>query len=247
MLCPFCHVAVRNVQTVDRENDPDWPENEADWRSLDACPTCGWWCMTRYSGFSHDCYATRYEEQCTGILRNLDVSDVSIPTVELSNYLTVCYNKRFEVHPKRFEDIVAGVFSDFGYSVRVTSYSYDRGIDVVILDGNNNDIVGIQVKRTRRKVGAEQIRSLNGALLLNNLTSGVFVTTSEFTRGAKRTADGYAQGGYPIELVDAEGFYDRLRISRRPFYTGFDDPDAPFRHICKSTTPWQTTYSEIDW
>jgi restriction system protein len=105
------------------------------------------------------------------------------------------------------------VFADFGYRVRVTSFSGDDGIDVSALEGNSGELVGIQVKRYRDKIEAEQIRSLAGALILNRMTRGIFVTTSEFTRRAKTTAERYEQIGLPIVLSDSEDFYDKLSIS----------------------------------
>lgn len=85
----------------------------------------------------------------------------------------------FEAHPKLFEDVVCSVFRDFGWNARVTACSGDDGIDVV-LDGESDSTVGVQVKRYKKekKIEAEQIRSLAGALLVNGHTKGIFVTTS---------------------------------------------------------------------
>ena len=66
------------------------------------------------------------------------------------------------------------------------SYSRDGGIDVVILDGDGGETAGIQVKPYAGKIEAEQIRAFTGSLYLNEMTSGVFVTTSSFTKGTER-------------------------------------------------------------
>ena len=113
-------------------------------------------------------------------------------------------HERFLLNPKVFEDIVGSIFADHGFTVRVTSYSGDDGIDVILLDGQDNAEVGVQVKRYRGKIEAEQIRSLAGALALSEMPKGVFVTTSTFTRGAKLTADRFLELGVPIELVDGQ-------------------------------------------
>src|SRR5262249_32017627 len=43
---------------------------------------------------------------------------------------------------------------------------------------------------------------------------GVFVTTSTFRSGAKRTAKRLAEAGYPIELLDAEALLRELGIAQ---------------------------------
>jgi restriction system protein len=112
--------------------------------------------------------------------------------------------------------------------VRVTSYSGDEGIDVAILDGEGGETAGIQVKRYQGKISAEQIRSFTGALVLKGMTSGIFVTTSSFQKGAHHVKSVAQARGLAIELVDAKRFYDALRIAQRPVYTTIDVPSAPF-------------------
>ena len=49
-------------------------------------------------------------------------------------------------------------FGDLGYRARVTAYSGDDGIDV-ILDGDDDKAVGVQVKRYKNRIEVDQIRS----------------------------------------------------------------------------------------
>jgi len=131
--------------------------------------------------------------------------------------LTARYKRRNDLHPRLFEETVGSVFRGLGFEARVTAYTNDGGIDVV-LDENSETTIGIQVKRSKRRISVEQIRSFTGALVLGGYTKGVFVTTSEFQSGAKRVA-GLAQlRGTAIELMDAKRFYDALRITQRPVY-----------------------------
>jgi restriction system protein len=128
-----------------------------------------------------------------------------------------------------FEEIVASVFRDLGYDARVTAYSGDDGVDVV-LDGPSGVLIGVQVKRYRDSIKVEQIRALTGALVLGGLTRGVFVTTSTFQKGAADTAERMATRGYQIELMNADRFYDALKIAQRSRYREKNDPTAPFTH-----------------
>jgi hypothetical protein len=150
-----------------------------------------------------------------GCLKELDLTDVSAPLTEVRQYLLARKDDLYDMHPRLFEDVVCSVFKDLGWKARVTAYSGDDWIDVV-LDGPEDRTVGVQVKRyhRERRIEAEQIRSFTGALVLNGYTRGVFVTTSDFRRGARRTADKSAAIGYPIELMNAEQFLEALGIAQ---------------------------------
>jgi len=150
-----------------------------------------------------------------GSLKELDLTDISTPLAEVRQYLLAKENSMFDAHPQLFENVVASVFSGLGWNARVTAYSGDDGIDIV-LDGPDDKTIGVQVKRYRRerRIEAEQIRSFAGALLLNGHTKGVFVATSPFRKGAQNTARKYADFGYPIELIDAEKLLDALGIAQ---------------------------------
>jgi restriction system protein len=163
-----------------------------------------------------------------GVLRWLDPTDASIPIEQLRTYLIAKYQSRFSVTPRRLEEIVAGVFADFGFTVRVTSFSGDDGIDVLVLDSTSGETIGVQVKRYKGRVEAEQIRAFAGALVLGGMTHGVFVATSGFTRGARSTAQRYCERGVSVELTDGLRFFEELRITQRPQYLAADDPTAPF-------------------
>jgi restriction system protein len=130
------------------------------------------------------------------------------------------------------ELLVGDVFRNIGFNVRVTAYSNDDGIDLFVLDGKDDKTVGVQVKRYRNKIEAKQIRSFAGALVLNGLTRGVFVTTSGYTKGASNTAQRYLANKVDIDLWDSPRFYEALKLIQRPMYEGSDDPSAPFYDLC---------------
>ncbi len=228
--CPFCASALIPLATEEKLRHR-FSTGAEHWATVvfNVCNTCGWWLICRQSWYKElggpDPISLM---RAWPDLRQLDVSDISTPTEELRSYLLAKYEGRFSLNPRRFEEIVAGVFSDFNFSVRVTSYSGDQGIDIVALEGCNGNLVGIQVKRYRNKIEAEQIRSFAGALILNKMTKGIFVTTSSFSKGAKRTASRYGGLGIPIELEDAPAFYDRLSLKTRSVYRSLDDPTTPF-------------------
>lgn len=181
------------------------------------CLLCGWWTVYRVHQGEHPRTAGLAEgySGSIGCLKELDLEDVTAPLGEVRQYLLAKKDSTFDAHPKLLEDVVCSIFKDLGWRARVTAYSGDDGVDV-ILDGPEGSTIGVQVKRYKkeRRIEAEQIRSLAGALLAGGHTKGIFVTTSSFRRGAIKTADKLASAGYPIELVDAERFLEALGIAQ---------------------------------
>ncbi|MFH1110571.1 MAG: restriction endonuclease [Planctomycetota bacterium] len=198
------------------------------------CNQCGWWYTTFIVSESSSPNDLLWRYATAGQLRTLDTNDVTVPLAELRRYLMAKRDARFALNPRRFEDLVGGVFSDFGYRVRVTSYSGDKGIDVVVLDGPSDALIGVQVKRYKNPIEAEQIRAFVGALMLGGYPKGVFVTTSEFRSGAVDTAARSTALGLPLHLWDGKVFLERLGTSLRPAYTGVDDTSAPFHYYLRS-------------
>ena len=185
---------------------------------LSVCTRCGWWSVYRVHQNEYPRTAGLAEgySGSVGCLMQLDLTDISLPLDEVRRYLCAKENSVFDVHPRKLEDIVCSIFNDLGWSARATAYSGDRGIDV-ILDGLDGTTIGIQVKRYKkeRRIEAEQIRSLAGALMQGGHTKGIFVTTSKYRSGAKRTAQELSAIGLPIELINAERFLEMLGIAQQ--------------------------------
>jgi restriction system protein len=214
--CPFCQ---QRLELLRSESGATITARI--FEQVAVCPACGWWRVEEGIFDEGDVpYAPFVSFALRGAaasLRELDLTDVRTPMEEVRAYLLAKYEARFQVHPRLMEETVASVFGSLGYSVRVTGRSGDDGIDVVL--ERTGEQIGVQVKRYRKSIEVEQIRSLAGALLLAGLTKGIFVTTSTFQRGALSTADRFVQRGYRIELLDGDGFYSALRLTQREMYS----------------------------
>lgn len=179
------------------------------------CWNCGWWRLIKnicVCAREHQIWDIKFG--CAGALRNLDVTDINVPLQDVRKFLTVNYAKRINVNPRLFEELVADVFRGLGYLAYVTAYSKDGGIDIVLKEANGSTI-GVQVKRQKNAIEAEQIRSFVGALLLGDYTSGIYVTTSHYRSGATDAACKSGEKGIAIELLDAKRFYDALNIAQK--------------------------------
>ncbi|MCI9517195.1 MAG: restriction endonuclease [Lachnospiraceae bacterium] len=184
--------------------------------NIRACPICGWWTVINYRDIPEKFYKCPYILEYYGsiaVLKKLDLNDISLPINDVSQYLLAKYEDRFQIHPRLFEETVASVFRNAGYHARTTAYQNDGGIDVV-LDGKDNKIIGVQVKRYKNSIRVSQIREFAGALIENNMTKGIFVTTSKFQSGAHKSIYNFEKRGIGVKLMDSDRFYDALQIKR---------------------------------
>jgi restriction system protein len=233
--CRFCAETLKTLESSSVELGPDSSVEmvaRSTHREVRACPVCGWWTVRvehTQHGISRATFGTM---GAMGVMRHFNIEDKHAPIDEVRAYLAATYDARFHVDPRVFEDVVTSVFADHGYRARVTAYSGDDGIDVV-LDGYGGNVIGIQVKRyaPTNTIQVDQIRELAGALVLNGMTRGIFVTTSSFQSGAATTAQRFANRGYPIELIDAPRFLDALKIAQRNAYQFKDEPQTPYADV----------------
>lgn len=201
-------------------------------RSIHICAGCGWWVAADRAVLP--AVGSQFwliNLVATATLVEFAPDDLSAPIAEVRNYLRRCYEMRYSLHPRLYEQTVASVFRDIGYRAETTAYSNDGGIDVV-LRNPDGERIGVQVKRWRRLVDVEQIRSFYGALMLGGFSRGIFVSTSNFQRGVARTAAATGKMCMPIELVNPDRFFDMLGIAQQncgenPQSCGFFDTANP--------------------
>ena len=241
--CIYCTSAMRRLGTrpgtfANLGKIGEWVSHEI---SIDVCDVCGWWAlyhqksMEEGSGYSWAVFGA------IPVLRSAVLTDVSVPLDEIRKYLLARYSDRFNVPWRTVEELVGAVFLNLGCKVEVTAPSNDDGIDVIVLRNRNDQQIGVQVKRYKDRIGAEQIREFSGALLLNGIVEGIYVTMSDYTRGAKATARRYrdlalaGQGvSTKIKLWNAKQFYDAMKFGSRPSYETTEDPTAPFHQVWKT-------------
>lgn len=100
-----------------------------------------------------------------------------------------------KMDPYGFERLVVDLLFAMGYggsraeAALVTQRGNDHGIDGIINEDRLGlDVIYVQAKRWQGNVGREQIQSFVGALAGKHANKGVFITTSDFNRGATEYA-----------------------------------------------------------
>ena len=112
-----------------------------------------------------------------------------------------------------FEDVVANIFSKNGFDVQVTQRSHDGGKDIIATYdmGGIPCVLYIECKKydKRRPVGVKIVREVFGTLTADRVNKAVIVSTSSFSREARKFA---GDQNSMIELVDLN---DLLRMIRK--------------------------------
>lgn len=92
-----------------------------------------------------------------------------------------------KAHWRRLETIVIELLTAMGYGDgQVTGKTNDGGLDGVIKEDKLGlDNIYIQAKRWENTVGRPEVMSFSGALDAKGARKGIFITTSNFTKGAE--------------------------------------------------------------
>lgn len=107
-----------------------------------------------------------------------------------------------------FEDEVAGLLGNLGYSVQRVRASGDRGVDLVLKKGNRK--VAVQLKRWTAPVGHRAVQAAFQGRIYHGADEAWLVTTSRFTPRAAELARTTG-----VRLVDGAELADWLDSSPR--------------------------------
>lgn len=112
----------------------------------------------------------------------------------------------------QFEVEVANLFSNVGYTTRVTKGSGDGGIDIVM--ERDGKVVIVQCKLHKKAVGPHVVRDLYGALTNMNADEAILVSAMGFTSGVRDFV-----AGKPVRLLSLDDILALAKVShtRRPF------------------------------
>lgn len=96
--------------------------------------------------------------------------------------------------PRKFEELIASVFRQNGFSVELTPETRDGGIDIIAIQKSEltgGSLLLIECKRylPHNTVGIGIVQRLLGAVEQHKATKGIVVTTSSFTKDAMLVAE----------------------------------------------------------
>lgn len=111
----------------------------------------------------------------------MDFAQQNIPEV-----LKYSMPTRFQdMPPTDFEDFLAQVFRDLGFSVEQTTYSGDFGADLLVSKGDIKEAVQVKRYAGRNKVGVSDVNQIIGAREYYKCSGALIITTSDYTNPAR--------------------------------------------------------------
>jgi len=126
------------------------------------------------------------------VLHESDSPIISVGPALHKHLLSSCHQdpeRLYTLTPRKFEELVAELFYEFGFDVELTVRTKDGGRDIVAL-GYDRAGIGlkylIECKRYGRgkKVGVQVVRSLHGVVTDEGATKGILATTAKFSKPA---------------------------------------------------------------
>lgn len=113
------------------------------------------------------------------------------------------------MHPFKFEDYVAKLYKNMGYSVKQTKRTGDGGKDMIAT--KNGQTYFVECKRYSDPINVHKMRDFVGACVLGGKdVKGIYVTTSSFTNDAKSAANRIG-----IQMIDGNKLMSMIRSKTR--------------------------------
>lgn len=115
------------------------------------------------------------------------------------------------IHPRKFEELVAELWSKFGYEVELTKATRDGGRDVVAISKRLVQVKYlIECKRPApgKVVGVRAVRELFGVKSDEGATKAILATTAHFSRDALLL---FQRHRWELEPRDLEGVLEWIR------------------------------------
>lgn len=125
---------------------------------------------------------------------------------QLIEHLSRYPDDLLQLRPRRFEELVAELFSRMGYEVQLTRYSKDGGVDIFAVhkQGASPILTIVDCKRyaKERPIGPGMIRTIAGLREEHRANVAMIATTARFTKGARDLQ--VEKWPYEVALADFE-------------------------------------------
>nr|WP_325180726.1 restriction endonuclease [uncultured Oscillibacter sp.] len=105
----------------------------------------------------------------------------------LAKRIAICPEEFIDIEWRELEQIIATVFSDFGYNVELTPSAKDGGKDVIVWYHGESYIIEIKHWNKGNRVGKRYIREFLNIVIRENRKLGLYLSTSGYTTNAFET------------------------------------------------------------
>ena len=125
---------------------------------------------------------------------------------EVKKYFNKHPEKLYDLSPRKFEELIASILKDLGFDVELTKATRDGGSDIIasIRNAITTFLILVECKKysPENKVDVGIIREVAGVHSLKQPSKSIIVTTSFFTKDARKEASLHK------EKLDLKDYYD---------------------------------------
>ena len=206
------------------ERNPKLPDTAIEMVSyLFVCEPCGWWQIKR-DAWDRAGFVANGALWYHGIIERLDLSSDDIPLADVRSQLLKRWEDRRILSPSKAEELVAGILREHLRCdvLRTTANvnAPDGGIDLYVCSVDGKIERAVQVKRriTREVEPVSAVREFIGALLVEGVDKGVFVTTADRYSEPARAVPGRLRSSWcrlELELVDGTRLFELLKATNK--------------------------------
>lgn len=137
------------------------------------------------------------------------VNDIS---EEIKKFFKKYPQKLYDINPRKFEELIASILEDLGFTVELTKATRDGGRDIIanIRNEVTNFLAYVECKRYApdNKIDVGIIRKVQGVHYTRNPNKSIIVTTSFFTKDAIEEAKLVEN---QLDLKDYNGIQEWLK------------------------------------
>lgn len=199
--CPFCKTRILDFK----------------YPSKNICQICGFWFVHLWAELLDE-GTQDLSPECVALatIKKLNINDADLALSELGTHLRRHPNDAYHLNSRRFEQLVADVYRNLGYSVRLTQQTHDSGYDILLLEAGSGKQTIVECKRfaEHRKVGINIVREILGVQLVFGIKQAKVITTSHFTNPARELTKKVNQetSGFDLELIDLDKLVTEMNV-----------------------------------
>lgn len=143
------------------------------------------------------------------------IESIESVNAEFMAYVKSHPHSMCDVHPRRFEELIAELLASFGWQVELTSQTRDGGYDIFAIQPATAGVETpwiVECKRFRpdRPVGIDIVRALYGVKTDLRVGMAMVATTSRFSE----SVHSFKTSRYDLALRDYEGIVEWLNDYR---------------------------------
>jgi HJR/Mrr/RecB family endonuclease len=224
--CPFCARATHKAfSTGIIEYDPEERDTRKDIHHLVVASSCecGWWSILHdETPDAHNLYSPPTSRtHIRAVLRRFDVMDQRLSVEALRTEIKRRPQVLDAIGPRKMEELASSVMGDFfpGCKSKICGKSGDGGIDLLLVMADKP--FAVQVKHRQRVDKAEPVNAVRefiGAMLLEDMAHGIYVTTAEhFSPASQNAASKILRNGkvQEFKLIDRRSFLEMIAATAR--------------------------------